>query len=57
VVVPDDLGARLPAPEKVWLEGAPKIDGSGAGAERHDSSVVHGGGETTAGKPPFTRAS
>jgi hypothetical protein len=40
-------GARLPDPENVALAGAPYIAGCGEGAARHESAVVHDGGETT----------
>jgi hypothetical protein len=42
-------GARLPAPLKLWLEGAPKMSGWGAGAARQASAVPHGGGVAAAG--------
>jgi hypothetical protein len=39
-------GARLPAPENVALDGAPKIGGCGVGAGLQEASVAHGGGCT-----------
>ncbi len=44
----EEEGARLPGPEKVALEGEPKMPGCGDGAARQASVVVHGGGETGA---------
>src|SRR5215831_19671537 len=50
-------GARLPAPENVWLDGAPYSAACADASPRQSSGVVHSGGEATDGKPPFTRAS
>ena len=48
-------GARLPAPENVWLAGAPKTDGNGETGIRHASAVVHGGGTRRPEATPHTR--
>src|ERR1039457_620720 len=50
-------GATLPAPENVALAGAPNTPGCTDGGGLHASPLLHAGGTTLTGKPPFALAS